>query len=77
MEKLKQSEINAIGNYYNYKKIQPLIILAQAMLLSAINRKESRGAHQREEFPETNDNYKKTTIVEFSGKLKISFEEIR
>lgn len=77
LEKLKQSEINAIGNYYNYKKIQPLIILAQAMLLSAINRKESRGAHQREEFPETNDNYKKTTIVEFSGKLKISFEEIR
>lgn len=76
LEKLKQSEINAIGNYYNYKKMRALIILAQAMILSAINRKESRGAHQREEYPKTMDNYKKTTLVEFSGEIKVSFEEI-
>ena len=51
--------------------------LASAMLASALARKESRGAHYREDFPEPDDEYRKTTVCALSGgKTEITFEEI-
>ncbi len=51
--------------------------LAAAMLLSALNRKESRGAHFRSDFPETNDEYRKTTVSCYkNGAVDITFEDI-
>ena len=42
-------------------------LLAKAMLLSALNREESRGAHTRTDFPEKDDaHFKKTTVVKCS-----------
>ena len=37
--------------------------LAKAMIECAINRRESRGAHNRTDYPESNDSYKKPTTV--------------
>lgn len=53
------------------------IALARAMLLCADYRKESRGAHFREDFPEMNDAYKGETIAlcdAESGDIHIGFE---
>ena len=66
----------ASDSYYDCNRIKYLIILAQATILAALNRKESRGAHQMIEYPESDDNYKKTTCIDFDGEIKISFEAI-
>lgn len=52
--------------------------LADAIILSALERKESRGAHTRSDFPEKSDEYKKMTIAEMKdGKIKVSFRPLR
>lgn len=51
--------------------------LALATVMCALNRKESRGAHKRVDYPDTDKNFQKTTIVSFvNGKIEISYREI-
>jgi len=52
-----------------------LPLLGLAVLKSALARKESRGAHWREDYPKSNDDdYLKTTVARFDGKqIQISF----
>ena len=62
------------SNPKELKKIQ----LAEAMLLSALERKESRGAHIRKDYPGRDDmNFKKTTTAYLGdGKIQIEFKDI-
>lgn len=73
---LKLQECDVEGSYYDYNKIKYLIILAKACVLSALDRKESRGAHQRQDYPQTSEEYRKTTVAQFSDEINISFEAI-
>ena len=71
---LKNMKIDSAGNYYDHVKINALFVLASASIEAAIERKESRGAHQRSDYPETDENYQKTTCINYDGEIKISFE---
>jgi len=46
------------------------------MIKSALERKESRGAHQRIEYPECNQQYDKTTTISFTdNNLSVQFRD--
>ena len=51
--------------------------LALAMLRGALERRESRGAHYREDFPQRSDDFRRTTVARFEANdAVISFREI-
>jgi succinate dehydrogenase / fumarate reductase flavoprotein subunit len=53
------------------------INFALAMLYSARERKESRGAHYRKDHPSQSEIYRKTTVAKYkNGKIEIDFREI-
>ncbi|MHC1722783.1 MAG: FAD-dependent oxidoreductase [Aminipila sp.] len=60
--------------------VENMLYIAKALLLSAIERKESRGAHIRKDYPKKDDSqYKKTTVASYfeDGTIDISFKEVQ
>lgn len=52
-------------------------LLAAAMLKSAWSRRESRGVHQRLDYPQMNEEYQKITVAIFYGKdIQIQFRDL-
>lgn len=66
LEKLKR-EIPEEQNEYYTLTSQNLITVAELIIRSAIYRKESRGGHYREDFPQSDDSYI-CHIVQQTGK---------
>ncbi len=66
----------------NYELLEALefknmLDVARVMAVSAMNRKESRGAHYRKDFPEMKEEWGHNTIVrQVANQLKISLREI-
>ena len=54
------------------------LLAAEALPLAALNRRESRGAPQRDDFPDTLNNYQLSQkIMLEDGKLVSSFVEVQ
>ena len=64
-------------SYYVSYSLKSLLILAKAILISALERKESRGSHIRTDYPDKLEEYRKSSLITYNnGSYKISFEEV-
>ncbi|MGO9020317.1 MAG: succinate dehydrogenase flavoprotein subunit [Syntrophobacteraceae bacterium] len=69
-QRSRNISIDNLGNRFNTDlmdalELQNMLILAEAVLVSALNRTESRGAHSREDFPDRDDeHWLKHTLVQ-------------
>ena len=60
--------------YENYR-IYYMMLLAKVIMRSAMEREETRGAHIREDFPETKESFRKCSVAELvDGQIQIYFE---
>lgn len=59
-------------------ELEALLGLAEAITVSALNRKESRGAHSRDDYPERNDEewLKHTLIEKTDGEVRVFYKPV-
>ncbi|MGN0317537.1 MAG: FAD-dependent oxidoreductase [Lachnospira sp.] len=61
---------------YRNIRISQMLILSKAILISALQRRESRGAHIREEYPQKNAEFEASTLAEYhNGDITISYRK--
>ena len=64
-----------VSPYLGYS-LRSMLILARAILTSALERKETRGAHIREDYPNLNKEYEFCSVCEYNaGKYNISYKK--
>ena len=61
--------------YFNYS-VHGLLLLSRAVLTCAEFRKESRGAHYRSDFPDTDERFSHATLSSYDGgKFSVRLDE--
>jgi len=70
------SDLSDLTAKIQYPADRHKALLAEAMLKSALERKESRGAHYREDYPDSDDRYRKTTVVSYDGEIHVEFKDL-
>ncbi len=82
-ERFKQVNVQDSGKIFNTELLNAwemgnLLDMAEVITASALNRKESRGGHAREDYPERDDKkwLKHTLVWKQKGKLKISYKPV-
>ena len=60
--------------YFNYS-LPALLNLAKATMLSALERKESRGSHIRSDYPEMSDDFAAASVIRYDdGKFTVTYD---
>ncbi|HSG44271.1 MAG TPA: FAD-binding protein [Anaerolineales bacterium] len=82
-KRFKDVKVSDTGKVFNTELLNAwelgnLLDVAEVVAASALNRKESRGGHSREDYPERDDeNWLKHTLVsKKNGKLEISYKPV-
>ncbi|GAB4568046.1 MAG: succinate dehydrogenase flavoprotein subunit [Anaerolineales bacterium] len=82
-ERYKEVGVTDTGKIFNTELLNAwelgnLLDIAEVVAASALNRKESRGGHSREDYPERDDQnwLKHTLIAKKNGKLEISYKPV-
>jgi succinate dehydrogenase / fumarate reductase flavoprotein subunit len=82
-ERFKQVKVQDTGKIFNTELLNAwemgnLLDMAEVTTVSALNRKESRGGHAREDYPDRDDEnwLKHTLICKDDGKLKIEYKPV-
>lgn len=71
---LSESENIAYDSDYSGYSLRPMLLLARAILTSALGRKETRGAHIRSDYPEQSDKFALCSVCEYqNGEHRISY----
>lgn len=64
-----------VSLYVGYS-IKPMLLLARAILTSALERRETRGAHIRDDYPERSTEYGRCSVCTYqNGEHHVSFEK--
>ena len=64
-----------VSAYVGYS-LRPMLLLARAILTSALARKETRGAHIREDYPERSVEYDCCSVCDYqNGEHRVSYEK--
>jgi succinate dehydrogenase / fumarate reductase flavoprotein subunit len=81
--RFKDVKVSDTGKIFNTELLNAwelgnMLAVAEVVAVSALNRKESRGGHAREDYPERDDaNWLKHTLVaKRDGKLEISYKPV-
>jgi succinate dehydrogenase / fumarate reductase flavoprotein subunit len=82
-ERFKNVAVTDSGKIFNTELLNAwelgnMLEIAEVVATSALNRKESRGGHSREDFPDRDDaNWlKHTLIAKKNGKLEINYKPV-
>jgi succinate dehydrogenase / fumarate reductase flavoprotein subunit len=82
-QRARNISIDNLGNRFNTDlidalELQNMLPLAEAVVASALNRTESRGAHSREDFPDRDDEHwlKHTLVQRTDSGLSITYQPV-
>ena len=64
-----------VSIYLGYS-LRPMLILARAILTAALERKETRGSHIRNDYPERSAEFESCSVCSYEGgEHRVSFEK--
>lgn len=76
LDELRTLPIDPMVSVYENYRIYPMAMLGRATLLSALERRESRGAHFRKDFPHEKVEFQKCSVAEYKdGKIRVYYEQ--
>ena len=64
------NEIKSTSNLSDYFRLRNAVFVAEAIAIAAFERKESRGAHYRSDYPQENNSWKKNIIIKKDLEIK-------
>jgi fumarate reductase (CoM/CoB) subunit A len=68
--KMRFNEIKFTPNISDYFRLRNALFVAEAIAIASFERKESRGAHYRSDYPEENNSWKKNIIIKKDLEIK-------